>query len=162
MLKGYVVGSEKLVRRVQDMPGKIHGAVVTAVDRFVLDLASKVKAEKLSGQLLNVRTGRLRRSIHKELFDEGTTVRGIVGTNVEYARVHEYGYAGPETVRAHLRTITQAWGLPLKDGPRQVQVSEHTRQVNISEKAYLRSALREMEARFARDIERAARQGASS
>jgi len=47
---------------------------------------------KLSGPVLKVDTGRLRQSIQALVEgSESDHPRGIVGTNVEYAPVHEYG-----------------------------------------------------------------------
>jgi phage gpG-like protein len=57
-----------------------------------------VKAAKLgvtgggnSKTMLNVRSGRLRSSINKQVQVSDTTFRGIMGTNVVYAAIHEYG-----------------------------------------------------------------------
>lgn len=59
----------------------------------VLDLAvmlrDAVKNNYLTGQVLHVRTGRLRRSITSSTENGGFT--GVVGTNVEYARIQEFG-----------------------------------------------------------------------
>jgi len=40
---------------------------------------------------LGVVTGRLRRSIETKVEVNGTRVEALIGTNVEYARIHEYG-----------------------------------------------------------------------
>lgn len=53
------------------------------------NLARHVQERKLSGDVLDVRTGTLRRSITSNLVDQRLAVR--VGTNVEYARIHEFG-----------------------------------------------------------------------
>lgn len=49
----------------------------------------KVK-QKLSGEVLRVRTNRLRGSITSEVRGE-KTLELVVGTNVIYARIHEFG-----------------------------------------------------------------------
>ena len=49
----------------------------------------------LTGAVLRVQTGRLRQSM--QTFVEGDGSRGVVGTNVEYARIHEFG----GTIPAH-------------------------------------------------------------
>jgi hypothetical protein len=38
----------------------------------------------------------------------------VVGTNVEYARPHEYGFNGTVTVKEHLRLVKKAFGKSLK------------------------------------------------
>ena len=72
------------------------------IGRAVLRVQRRVK-EKLSGEVLNVRTGRLRRSIVERVESSGSVVTGIVGTNVEYAAPHEYGFIGVVTVKESLR-----------------------------------------------------------
>jgi phage gpG-like protein len=60
-------------------------------------------------------------------------VIGKVGTNVEYAAYHEYGFSGSVSVAAHVRH--------LKDGRIQ-NVGAHTRNVNYPARSFLRAALK--------------------
>jgi phage gpG-like protein len=46
---------------------------------------------KLSGPVLKTRTGLLRDSITVQVDDDGSTITGTIGTNVEYAAIHEFG-----------------------------------------------------------------------
>ena len=55
-----------------------------------LDIQARVK-DLIDGPVLNRRTGRLWRSIHPEVFKRMGTVVGIVGTDVKYAAIHEFG-----------------------------------------------------------------------
>lgn len=66
----------------------INGAKA-GVDEAGNDLINKIMFEKLSGQVLNVRGGRLRDSIDQEISDDELSTR--VGTNVEYGKIHEFG-----------------------------------------------------------------------
>ena len=144
MIKGEIIGGESLVARLDAVGPKIQTKIETTIQRLVLTLMANVQRDKLSGQVLNVRTGRLRRSITQRMQGLGTTsVSGIVGTNVEYARAHEMGFQGTVTVKAHLRMMTKAFGKPVKD-PHQIQVNSHSRNMNIPEKSFLRSALNDM------------------
>lgn len=68
---------------------KLDGAVRVGVDRAALTLQEIVKNEKLSGNPLDVRTGTLKRSITYQVAVDGYSAR--VGTNVVYARAHEFG-----------------------------------------------------------------------
>lgn len=70
--------------------GKSSMAVRFAMAKVGALLERAVKL-KLSGQVLKVRTGRLRSSITHEVRDVGGTVELVVGTNVAYARIHEFG-----------------------------------------------------------------------
>ena len=152
MITAKLVGSEKLVRRVEFMPQRLHDELKRYIKAFTLQLTAKVKADKLSGQVLNVRTGRLRRSIHPEVIESPGRITGIVGTNVVYAGRHEFG--GTVQVKEHLRTIKQAWGRPLKE-PKTITVKAHN--VNVKERSFLRSSLKEMEDQFYQGVDSAVR-----
>lgn len=64
---------------------------------------SHVVKNKLSGQVLNVKTNRLRNSIMWKVNRQDISAK--VATNVKYAAVHEYGYP-PRNIpeRSYLRT----------------------------------------------------------
>lgn len=147
-----IVGAAATLRRLKDTRGRAREALRNTTISLVIKLTRKVKSEKLSGQVLKNRTGRLRRSITGKTEGEGTKLFGIVGTNVEYAGVHEYG--GPVQVKSHLRTITQAWGHALK-APVTFTVRAHV--VNYKERSFLRSALREMSAEIKQELTQAMR-----
>lgn len=136
MIRGTVVGSEEAIARFKAMPNRLRQELVTGIGRAVLKLQAYVKDGKLSDQVLHVRTGRLRRSITERVTQEAARVEGIVGTNVEYAAVHEYGFSGTVSVREHLRRA--------KSGFMQT-VRAHTRKVDLPERSFLRSALADME-----------------
>lgn len=73
---------------------EIEAAILGGVDRglaragLVVERAAK---QNLSGGVLNVRTGNLRRSVTTVLAKEGSDRLALVGTGVEYAPIHEYG-----------------------------------------------------------------------
>lgn len=150
-----VVGAESVIRRFESLQGDVRGRVGQSMGRMTLLLQNRVMRAKLSGQVLNVRTGTLRRSIDQAVYQEGAQIRGVVGTNVEYARVHEYGFSGTVTVKEHLRLIKKAFGKDLKT-PREVTVRTHSARVNLPERSFLRSALREMEPQFFDAMDQAA------
>jgi phage gpG-like protein len=130
-----------------------HGAVSRFVRRFGFDVQSAVQA-KLSGSVLRVRTGTLRSSINTKIDESATSVTATIGTNVKYAAVHEFGFHGTVTVRAHLRHITQAWGRPI--APTVQHVGAYSRRMNLPERSFLRSTMREMTPAFQSGIEDAA------
>ena len=114
----------------------------SAMLRVVIKLQRLVKENKLSGQVLHVRSERLRKSITYNVEAGPAEIRGKVGTNVKYAAPNEFGFDGPVNVRAHLRMQTMAWGKAIKE-PQQVMVSTHTMHMRIPERSFLRSALKE-------------------
>lgn len=147
MVKYHVDGDAKLTAKADQINEDVRQSIV----RSTLKLLIKVKREKLNGQVLNKRTGRLGRSITQKIIDLSNGVTGIVGTNVEYAAAHEYGFNEEVTVKAHLRMIKMAFGKSIT--PKQVSIKSHTRKVNLPEKSFLRSALEEMRKEIKEDLE---------
>jgi phage gpG-like protein len=135
MITGTVVGAEEAIERLERLGPRLRDVLAAEVERIGLKLAAHVKADKLSGQVLNVRSGRLRRSITARTEVEGSKVIGIVGTNVEYAAFHEYGFQGTEGVREHFRRC--------KSG-KVAAVRAHERKVDYPAHSFLRSALEDM------------------
>lgn len=143
MIKGMVVGDKEAIARFDKFSSSIRDDLKEAVQKLAIQLQAKVKEDKLSGQVLNVRTGRLRRSITQRVDTDNSRVYGIVGTNVEYGAAFEYGFKGAVNVRAYMRSMKQAFGRHVKN-PREISVGGHSASVNIPEKSFLRSALFEM------------------
>ena len=135
MIHAELIGDKHLGDRLEQAREAMDGAMRKATVRGALKLLRHIKADKLSGQVLNVRSGRLRRSINQRVEEKsGGVFDGIVGTNVEYAARFEYGFSGSESVRAHIRKG--------KNGP--VNVRAFTRNVNVPERSFMRSALNDM------------------
>lgn len=107
---GQVLGAAEVQAKFERAGMTAHNAVRNAVERLGMDLLAKVKDSKLSGQVLNVKTGRLRRSINARIDDQPGSVYSYVGTNVVYARIHELGgdihrVAKPGVVRLRLDAV---------------------------------------------------------
>lgn len=132
MTVGAVIGHKEVAERFAAMPERLRERLRREITELTVDLQSHVKADKLSGQVLNVRTGNLRRNINTRVQETATSITGTVGTNVEYARIHEYG----GTMKEHLRTITHAFGRPLKQA-KTIKVGGYT----VPERSFLRSSL---------------------
>ncbi|WP_422057316.1 hypothetical protein [Sphingomonas sp.] len=143
MIKTEFDGSA-VTARLDAMPVRVREELRVGIARLAAKLNSNVRKGKLSGQVLNVRTNRLRNSIGDIVEVNTNIVAGIVSTPVVYAPPHEYGFQGTVNIKAHLREIKQAFGRPIT--ARAVQVNAHTRDVKLPERSFLRSALREMEA----------------
>lgn len=67
------------------------GAIKRGAAVGMTETAAHVQRSKLSGQLLGVRTGALRRSIRGDAVARGHKVHAIVGAYTPYARMHEEG-----------------------------------------------------------------------
>jgi len=90
------------------------------------------KGIKRKGQILRD-TSRLRNSITYDVANN-TSVR--IGTNVEYGRLHQFGFKGTVQVAAHARLITQAFGKKLKF-PVYQSVGAHTKYMNVAARPYM-------------------------
>ncbi|WP_208448829.1 hypothetical protein [Burkholderia cenocepacia] len=154
-----VKGESQVIARIGRIVPNVRNALVQRVQRLVIALQVHVVADKLSGQVLNVRTGRLRRSVNQAVTATDTTITGVVSTPVEYAPAHEYGFQGVVTVKAHLRQVTVAWGKPLAT-PVNATVREHTMKMKLPEKSFLRSALADQREDILRGIREGAAEGA--
>ena len=109
---------------------RMRAALVAGMTDATIKMVQIVKEEKLSGQVLNRRSGRLSRSIKQRVEEmQDGSVRGLIGTNVDYGIIHEFGFHGAVNVRAHSR---------MQRG-RMVNVRAHDRMVNMRERSFLRS-----------------------
>lgn len=156
MVKVEFIGGDILAAVFKAYAADVQDAVIKSVGRSALRLQREVKQNRLSGQVLRVRTGNLRRSIHQRVNVSGNVVSGEVNTNVRYGIAHEYGFTGNVNVKASLRQVKQAFGKPLKS-PRYVHVRAHTRDVKLPERSFLRSALRDLTPKFADDLQKSIR-----
>lgn len=140
MLKFTMVGDDKVKVELQGAGERVQKAAEVGISRATLKVLMLAKLN-LSGVVLNVKTGRLRRSLNQRIEGRGTTnVKGIVGTNVSYGKVHEFG--GPTTIREHQRMMTKAWGKVVKN-PRPITVHAHS--MNYLVRSFLRNALQGLE-----------------
>lgn len=96
-ITGKVVGAEAVTARLLGAGERVRESIRKEIARLTIEAQSDVK-RKLSGEVLNVRTGRLRRSITQTVRVERDAIVGRVGTNVEYGRAWEQGF----TVRARV------------------------------------------------------------
>lgn len=155
MIRGYVFGGEELVKNLHAIGPRLSARLMTFIKLTVIKLQRHVKQDKLTGQVLHVRSGTLRRSITSKVKQSSTGVYGIVGTNVVYGAVHEFGFSGRQNVKAHLRKVKQAFGRQIKE--RQVAVRAFTREVKLPERSFLRSALKDMRPEIREGLQREVR-----
>ena len=155
---GTVVGDKEIARRFRALPDGIRSRVTESIGRLILKLQRKVMQEKLSGQVLKVRTGTLRRSIDQRLVTDNSAVSGVVSTNVKYGKAHEYGSTETVTVKEHVRLVKQAFGKQLKH-PVWATVKSHAMKQNIKERFFLRSALADMKPEILAEFDKAVVEG---
>lgn len=166
------VNDASLQDTLRGYPTRIVKMMERTMTRLSLEVQRHVKQNKLSGQVLHVRTGTLRRSINREVYVNPKSVGFIVGTNVRYAAAHEYGFRGPVTVRQHVRREKKrfatynkkedVWVVRSKNTGFSGMVRSHTRIMNIPERSFLRSALRDYEQRIKNAVQTTAAEAMSS
>lgn len=149
------IRGEALLARIEGAEQRLREGLRRAVLRLAIEAQGKVKAEKLTGQVLHVRTGTLRRSINQRVTETPDGVHASVGTNVEYARIHEYGFAGPVSVKAHTQLRKAVFGKALTN-PRRIAIRAHSRNVKMPARPFLRPVLDEMAPRVITDLRTAA------
>lgn len=142
MLKIEIVGREAINAKLTLLPDNIHRSLVRKINALVQMLATRVR-QKLSGEVLHVRSGDLRGSIHTKVTETTTSVKGTVYSagDVKYARIHEYG----GTIPAHDIVPNKKKALAfIVDGKQIFARRVHIPEINMPERSYLRSSLEEL------------------
>ncbi|NTV01931.1 MAG: hypothetical protein HGB04_03985 [Chlorobiaceae bacterium] len=91
MITAELIKGQDAVQRLQGAGPRIASALEKSVLSMAIKLRNHIKENKLTGQVLHVRSETLRGSIHYETDFSGSKKMAEVGTNVVYARIHEYG-----------------------------------------------------------------------
>lgn len=160
MITAGATGGPEVVVKLRSLPETMRLRLKREVTRQALDLKDYVVQQKLSGQVLHRITGTLAASINTQVAEEpgGVVGRvGVLGKAVKYAAYHEYGFHGPVSVKAHLRSMTMAWGRPMKN-PHEVSVRQHQRELDYAGNPFLRPALEEKRAQIEAGIAGAVRE----
>ncbi len=93
MLSLSLSGDDALDARFDAFAGALGDALAAKAETLALALAESVKLDKLSGQVLAVRSGALRDSIAAEVAADGDAIVATVGSvgELKYAAIQEYG-----------------------------------------------------------------------
>lgn len=152
MIKGSVTGGRETAKKLRSDGKQVREAVRKTMGRIVLELLVKVKRDKLSGQALNVRTGRLRRSITQRVEVNGNDVEGVVGTNVEYGKFHEYG----QSIKTDLKKQREGFKTGLTASKPSLTSDD------LPPRSFLRSALKEMKPRTREEFKQAVKEASTN
>lgn len=143
MFNMVLTGDRELIAKIDRMPPTVRNVLRRKIRELALRLKAKIQRDKLSGQVLNVKTGALRRSIQDNVVETDTGVYGEVFSSgdVKYARIHEFG----GKTRAHDIFPKKADALSFMMGGKQVfaKVVHHPGSV-MPERSFMRSSLAEM------------------
>lgn len=138
--------SRATLARIHSAGPRVQSAIRGAVDRENQLTVGQIVQTKLSrrgSRTLGVITNRLRNSIHatSATITSDGAITSSIGSNVTYAGIHEFGFTGEIRVRSHSRRIAQIFGK--KISPTEIFIREHTRQVSVPERAYIRTTIEE-------------------
>ena len=145
MLNITLAGDDALQARLDAFPAALADGLAVKAQALSEALADKVRNEKLSGEVLNARSGALRGSIGAEVASDGEAVSASVGSygDVKYAAIQEYG--GKTGAHEILPDKAKALAFLAGGAMRFAVRVEHPGSV-IPERSYLRSSLAEMSA----------------
>ncbi|MGO9774784.1 MAG: hypothetical protein ACLPSW_35535 [Roseiarcus sp.] len=145
MLSLSIDGAEALQARLDAFPAAVRNELAVKAQALSEALADKVRDEKLSGQVLNARSGALRDSIEAQASADGDEIVASVGSygDVKYAAIQEYG--GKTGAHEILPVKGKVLAFLVGGALRFARKVEHPGSV-IPERSYLRSSLDEMSA----------------
>lgn len=90
-MKTTIRGGKELAKKWRAVAAKAKKQERRSMQKTLIILQNSVKRNLAGGHPLNVRSGRLRRAIGREIIERGSHIKGTVGSNVIYDPVHEYG-----------------------------------------------------------------------
>lgn len=146
------------IARLSSMPASVHALVLLKVRGLALRLQAHIQQDKLSGQVLKVQTGALRRSITQQVIDGGTSIIGRVFSSgdVKYAAIHEFG----GQTKAHIIEPRKGEALAFMMGGNQIfaKVVHHPGS-KMPERSFMRSGLADMASDIQSELKAAVIQG---
>jgi hypothetical protein len=140
MIEAAILNAGAVADRFATLAPDAQLAVRAEADRIADDLRDAAD-RNLSGAVLKQRTGTLRASLRATV-EENPQLSIQVTADTPYAAFQEYGFAGTESVRAHLRRQTKAFGRTIN--PREVAVHAFSRRVDYPAHSYLGAAAAEI------------------
>lgn len=161
MSAGEVSGAAAVDARLRSLPMAVQDGIGRALARLSLELQAGAQ-DKVSGGVLMSRTGALRASIAASVSASQDSIGISVGSALPYAGFQEHGFHGVESVSAHLRTIKQVYGRPLRAGTERIAVRGYSRKVDYPAHSFLRAALADMEPQILRALDAAVAEAVAS
>lgn len=160
MLSISITGGERTAGRFRHMPDSVRRALHAKIAKLALQLEAHVKSDKLSGQTLHTRSGRLKRSIKSEIVDRGSIITAkVFSTGVPYAAIHEFG----GRTQAHEIVATKARALSFIMGGKRVFFKRvHHPGSVMPQRSYLRSAMDDMHQQIVDEMAAAVREAVRS
>ena len=158
MLSVTLVGDRELVARLDAIPSTVHRILRAKVQELAIRLQAHIQRDKLSGQVLNVVTGALRRSVTFTITDSATAVFAKIFSSgdVKYACIHEFG----GKTRPHDIYPRSAEALHFMAGGQEIfaKVVHHPGS-RMPERSFMRSGLGDYAATIVRELQTGVAEG---
>lgn len=160
MFKIELKGDSELIAKIDAAPQNVRRELTKEITAIVLLLEGHIKRDKLSGQVLHVRSGDLRRSVHAVLpvLQTATGVTGKVGQSgdVKYGAIHEFGGTTP----AHVIEAKKGEALAFMMGGKQVFFKKVNHPGSVMpERSYMRSGLADLREEIGQRLQGAVKRG---
>lgn len=158
MISAAIGGLDGMTARLDALPETVAASLAAEIERLSGVLRERIE-RKLSGEVLQQRSGRLAGSISVDIEQSGLTVNATLSSDVPYAASHEYG----GTLPAHeiLPKSGRALAFPWR-GQQRFFKRVSLPSVTMPERSFMRSALAEAEPEIRAAIEAAAREAMTS
>jgi len=154
MQLSFDVDDRSLRARLEGTLDLLRAALVRKLTIAVFKLESHIKQDKLSGQVLNVVTGALRRSIFSKIESSGDSVTATVASSsdVKYGAIHEFGgiIDIPEIFPVKAKALHWASG-----GKDVFAKRAQAHQIKMPERSFMRSAFADLKDEIKADIQQA-------
>jgi hypothetical protein len=152
MITIQLVGDREVIAKLSAMPEGTRSGLARAITRLSLE-GERLSKQKVSGEVLNVRTGAGRSGIHAlPTTSTSTEVKGGWASSVYYMKFQEFGV--PHSWQIRPKT---AKALAFEIGGKTI-FAMHVTHPPLPERSFMRSALREMQPRIQSEIEAAVSQ----
>lgn len=95
-----IEGDEQVLNYLQSLPTNLQSVLMSKFQRAAAETSQYIKTDLLSGQLLGVKTGRLRSSIVGRVYSSKSKITMSVGSrgDVPYAAIYDKGGTIPATI----------------------------------------------------------------
>jgi phage gpG-like protein len=138
-----ITGDQEAAEYLRGLPDHIAFAVMDKLQNQAAQISARIK-QKLSGEVLRVKTGRLRASAFAQVYFAKRMITMTVGSRggVSYAALHEFGGVGlriPAMVPTKARALSFVVG-----GARIFAMRTRAHSAIVPERSYIRSTLDEM------------------
>jgi phage gpG-like protein len=150
-------GADTLDQQLASLPADLLARLEEKARQLAASLADKVREEKLSGGVLQIRTGALKASISSDISIDGNQVNATVGSfgDVKYAAIQEYG--GRTSAHEILPDKAQALAFVIGGVQRFARRVEHPGST-IPASGYLQSSLDEAHDEIVEELSSAVRE----